>query len=168
MAYLTLQQLERHYGREEVAAALSRPESTEPTGPTDPGDQEEGSSTQNENPESLQTLFDQLENDARARVDGALAGRYQVPLAPPPDLVVSIMRRLVWYGCFRHGAPDYAARDMENAQRDLEGLAKGFLRLTESAPSTQVHGTGTGLLHKGAASDFEQETQQAYLWWHTN
>ena len=37
MAYLTLQQLERHYGREEVAAALSRPEPTDATNSIDPG-----------------------------------------------------------------------------------------------------------------------------------
>jgi len=67
--------------------------------------------------------------DAAALIDGYLKVRYQLPLASVPPMLKPIAADIVFYHLHPHGAPEEVRNRYRDAIRQLEGLAKGTLRL---------------------------------------
>lgn len=76
--------------------------------------------------------------DATALIDSYLAGRYQLPLANPPPILMRVSRDLVRYAA--DNAPDdTVTRRRDDAVKFLEALAKGNATLglpVEDEPET--------------------------------
>lgn len=102
-------------------------------------------------------VFDQAAADADAEIDGYLAGRYTLPLAGVPSILVRLACDIVRYRLFIDKAPEEVRKRYEDARRLLENLAAGRITLglpgagpapvpagdlVEIAPGRKVFGGG--------------------------
>lgn len=72
--------------------------------------------------------------DVDAEIDGYLSGRYVLPLAPVPRLVVRIACDMARYRLWREQASDEVRRRFEDARRLLEAIAAGRVRIGAAVP----------------------------------
>lgn len=111
MAYCTIDQLTERYGALMLQQLSDRAE----TAPGSPAIDAE--------------LFDRAISDGDALIDGYLFGRYQLPFANVPTLLVDLSQRVAIY--FAHGqvASDKIRKDYEDAVKTLERIAANTIRL---------------------------------------
>tara|TARA_R110002020_G_scaffold10801_22_gene41106 strand:+ start:28019 stop:28456 length:438 start_codon:yes stop_codon:yes gene_type:complete len=111
MAYCTIDQLTERYGAVMLTQLSDRAELA-PGGPSIDA-----------------ALFERAIADADALIDGYLFGRYQLPLAQVPTLLVDLSQRVAIY--FAHGqvASDKIRKDYEDAVKTLERIAANTIRL---------------------------------------
>ena len=105
MAYCSQAELEARFGSDEVADLLDRDNS----GAADTG------------------ALASAQADADALVDGYLAGRYSVPLASPPVIIVGIAASLVRFNLWGNNAPDEVRKRYDDAVARLKDIAAGRL-----------------------------------------
>lgn len=100
-------------------------------------------------------VFAQAADDAAAEVDGYLAGRYTLPLASVPPLLVRVACDVVRYRLQSDVPLEEVRKRYEDARRLLENLAAGRVtlglasaavapagNLVESMPGRKVFGGG--------------------------
>ena len=76
--------------------------------------------------------------DASALIDGYLASRYSIPLATPPDLLVSLCCDLARYALYVDAAPDVVVSRRDQAIAALRDIAAGRLRLDVGVEADSV------------------------------
>ncbi len=79
--------------------------------------------------ELVQTVLDGALADASATIDGYLAGRYALPLASIPQVLVPICCDLARYQLYDEQAGEQVSNRHKNAMRFLELLASGKVSL---------------------------------------
>jgi phage gp36-like protein len=67
--------------------------------------------------------------DATALIDGYLAGRYALPLATVPALVIDLAQRIAIYYAHSNVASEKIGKDYEAALRQLKDIASGLIKL---------------------------------------
>ncbi len=78
--------------------------------------------------------------DASALIDGALTGRYALPLADVPALLVGVCCDLARFALYDDAAPDLVRERKTDALARLRDLANGTLRLDLSTAETPRFG----------------------------
>lgn len=79
-------------------------------------------------------------DDADARIDGYLSGRYQVPLTTVPRLIVGIACDLARYFLYDDIVTDGVKKRFDDAIKMLESISKGSISLgTDSAQNAAQH-----------------------------
>lgn len=120
MTYATTEQLEDRFGRRLLIDLSDRADP--PAGDPDPD------------------VIDRALADADALIDGHLAGRYILPLAAIPPLVVDLALVIAIYKLHTFSPDPKIAEDYKMALHSLEMISKGTIRL----PSAGVEPPGTG------------------------
>lgn len=77
--------------------------------------------------------------DADAEIDGYLAGRYRLPLASTPAVLVRIASDIARYRLY-DSVPESIRKRYEDAVRDLKAIATGAIVIDENAPLTPTPG----------------------------
>lgn len=72
-------------------------------------------------------------DQAGTLIDGYVAARHAVPLAPVPALVQGIAVAIARYTLHRDGAPDYVVRDWNQAIAQLKDIQAGRLTIAGAA-----------------------------------
>lgn len=116
MAYATLDDLVARFGEQELIDQTDRVSGT------------------NVNTEVVTRVLD----DASAILDGYLAGRYALPLATVPALLVGLCCDLARYALYPDAAPDLVKERYQNALKLLARIADGTLQLGLSGPPAQA------------------------------
>lgn len=109
MSYATLQQLIDRYGARMLVGLSDRGELA--TGEID------------------LDVVDRALADADALIDGYLAGRYAMPLASTPPLVVDIAQRIAIWNLHTSATDDKIEADYKDARATLKDIATGAVRL---------------------------------------
>jgi phage gp36-like protein len=109
MSYATLQQLIDRYGQDVIVQVTDR--ATPPAGAID------------------QDVVDRALADTAALIDGYLAGRYQLPLATTPSLVIDLALQIAIYKLHRFAPDEKIKADYDAAMKMLRELAQGIVRL---------------------------------------
>lgn len=68
-------------------------------------------------------------SDTDAQIDGYLAGRYRLPMAQTPDLVVDLALQIAIYKLHRTSANEKIKDDYNAAVRALRDISAGVVRL---------------------------------------
>lgn len=118
MAYATSADLVERFGEEEIIQLSDRLASSALDQPV------------------LQRALD----DASALIDGTLAGRYALPLASVPALLVGLCCDLARFALYEDAAPDLVRERKTDALARLRDLANGTLRLERSTAETPRFG----------------------------
>ena len=79
-------------------------------------------------------VVERLLADASAMIDGYLIGRYSLPLAVVPPLLVGLCCDLARYALYPDAVPDMVRERYQNAARLLRELGSGVLQLGVAAP----------------------------------
>ncbi|MDF2232176.1 DUF1320 domain-containing protein [Albimonas sp. CAU 1670] len=109
MSYATLQQLTDRYGERMLVMLTDRGETA--TRQID-GD-----------------TVDRALADADALIDGYLAGRYALPLAETPPLIVDLAQRIAIWNLHTSAADEKIEADYKDARATLKDIASGAARL---------------------------------------
>lgn len=80
---------------------------------------------------------------ADAEIDGYLAVRFAVPLAPPPQLIVDFACTIARYKLYRDGAPDALRNAYRDAVAFLDRVAKGTATVPSATALASPSGGGT-------------------------
>jgi len=72
--------------------------------------------------------------EASAEIDAYLAGRYPLPLAPTPGVLVRLACDIARYRLYTDVVPEAVRKRYEDARRLLEGIAAGRVSLGLPAP----------------------------------
>lgn len=75
------------------------------------------------------TVLNRALADADARIDGYLSGRYQVPLAIVPHLIVGVTCDLARYALYDDIVTDGVKKRNDDAIKLLEAISKGVVGL---------------------------------------
>lgn len=88
------------------------------------------------------TPIDRALADADAEIDGALTGRYALPLASVPDLLVRIAADLARESLYINRPTETVTERAKTARSLLQGIARGTTRLDLPAaqPANSVQG----------------------------
>lgn len=81
--------------------------------------------------------------DTDGEIDGYLSGRYALPLAEVPPVLVWVASDISRYHLYDDAAPDQVRTRYEDARRYLEKVADGKVQLGLPASSGLVTVTGT-------------------------
>lgn len=126
MAYATLQQFIDKFGRDEAVMLTNLEDPTAEE--VDP------------------TVFERVRNDSSALMDSYLAGRYSLPFASPPQVLVPKCLDICRYFLDRNAAREDVRQRYEDVIRWLEMVAKGVVQLGLDTNNTQVKSnTGVGM-----------------------
>jgi phage gp36-like protein len=91
-----------------------------------------------------ETVVDRALTDADAVIDGYLAGRYQLPLAEVPPLVVDLAQVIAIYKLHPFEPDPKISKDYDQALKTLRDISQGVVRLPvagvepEAKPSSGV------------------------------
>lgn len=88
-------------------------------------------------------MMERALDDASAEIDVYLAGRYALPLAHVPTVLVRIACDIARYRLWADRASDEVRRRYEDARRMLELIAKGDVSIGADAPGTPTPVGGT-------------------------
>lgn len=110
MSYATKQQLIDRYGEEALIGLTDRAEP--PAGVID------------------DDVLARALADADAVIDGYLAGRYALPLATTPALIVDLAQAIAIHKLHRQVVPEKIDADYKDALRMLRDIAGGVIRLS--------------------------------------
>ena len=99
--------------------------------------------------------------DADALVNGYVAGRYAVPLAPVPDNVPRLACAVARYYLLGDAATEQARRDFEDALAWLKGVAAGSIPLPKAAEA-EVPATGGTPVTRTSAKRFGAANLEGY------
>ena len=80
-------------------------------------------------------VLDQAIADAGAEIDGYLAGRYQLPLAVTPSILVLYAGDIARYRLYDDGATEEVRKRYEDAIKFLRLAAEGKVRLRADEPA---------------------------------
>ncbi|BBL70331.1 gp436 family protein [Methylogaea oryzae] len=88
------------------------------------------------------TVLGQAIGDAAAEIDGYLSGRYQLPLASVPSVLVRIACDIARYRLYDQAAAEQVTKRYDDAVAMLRSIAKGELSLgTDGASAPTVANT---------------------------
>ena len=100
--------------------------------------------------------------DTDAAIDGYLAGRYALPLAETPALLVPIALAIAIYRLHPYSAEDKIADDYKMAIADLERIAKGTIRLPVAGIEPQGS-AASGVVTIDRERDFTPENMRGLI-----
>lgn len=120
MTYATLAQLTDRYGAQMLVNLTDR--AAVATGAID------------------EAVIDRALADTDALIDGYLAGRYVLPLAMTPPLLVDLAGAIAVWKLHAHKPDDKIEADYRDARKTLDAIARGDVRL----PVAGVEPAGTG------------------------
>jgi len=132
MAYATESDLIERYGAAELLAVADR----DGNGSADSG------------------MMERALDDASAEIDVYLAGRYALPLAHVPTVLVRIACDIARYRLWADRASDEVRRRYEDALRLLERIASGEVVLMQPGPDAPLPSAGTMVVAPGHARDW--------------
>jgi len=93
-----------------------------------------------------QTRVDEAVAQSDAEIDSYCGGRYQVPVAPAPELLKKLSVDIAIYNLYSRTVmtmPEVRGERYRNAIRQLEGIAKGLISLgVGSTPEPADSGSG--------------------------
>jgi phage gp36-like protein len=118
MAYVTQQQLIDRFGEAELIQLTDR----ENTGAIDA------------------VVLAQAIGDAGAEIDGYLASRYQLPIAPPPAILTLYAGDIVRYRLYDDGATEEVRKSYDDAIKFVRLVGEGKLRLGAAADEPVASG----------------------------
>lgn len=127
MAYATLADLMTRFGEREIVQLTD----TEQTGAPD------------------SVTVGRALGDADAEIDAALVGRYQLPMAPVPELLRRIACDLARESLYTDTVPDVVKNRGTTARRLLTSVANGTLRFEDAAPASVSAAKSDARIEKG-------------------
>lgn len=107
-----------------------------------------------------QDVIDRAIADAGAIIDGYLKVRYALPLSSVPPLLSPIAADVAFYHLHPHGAPDEVRSRYRDAIRQLEGLARGTVRLNVAGAEPTAPGERPRV--EGPERLFNRDTLKGY------
>jgi phage gp36-like protein len=107
-------------------------------------------------------LYARVIADADALIDGYLFGRYALPLAEVPHLLVDLSQRIALYFAFGQMAPDKVRRDYEDAIKTLTQISQGVVRLN-IAGAEPATGGGEGVITNEPERPLSAATLKGYI-----
>lgn len=99
-------------------------------------------------------MMERALDDASAEIDVYLAGRYALPLAHVPTVLVRIACDIARYRLWADRASDEVRRRYEDARRLLERIASGEVVLMQPGPDAPLPSAGTMVVAPGHARDW--------------
>ena len=105
------------------------------------------------------TLLTAVLSRADVLIDGYLAGRYALPLAAPPPVLVAVAADLARYWLYDDAAPEQVRKRYEDALACLKDVASGKVLL--ALPPVAVSPSGSPE-HSAPARRFTTETLARY------
>lgn len=142
MTYCTIDQLQARYGLPLLLQVSDRGD----TFPTEPD----------------QALFDRAIADADALIDGYLAGRYALPLAATPAILVDLSQAIAIYKAHPSVAAEKIRKDHDDALKILKGIAGGEIRL--DVAGVEPEGTASNeVLTNEPERPLSADTMKAYI-----
>lgn len=106
------------------------------------------------NGSAVSGMMERALDDASAEIDVYLAGRYALPLAHVPTVLVRIACDIARYRLWADRASDEVRRRYEDARRFLEALAKGDVRMGADSPGDAAPVVGTMTVAPARARDW--------------
>lgn len=85
-----------------------------------------------------QAVLDRAIADAGAEIDGYLAGRYALPLATVPTVLVRLACDITRYFLYDKAPPEQVAKRYDDAARFLRSVAKGEVALGADAAGVKA------------------------------
>ncbi|WP_220182316.1 gp436 family protein [Grimontia hollisae] len=107
--------------------------------------------------------LNQAIGDATAKIDSYLSGRYQLPLASRPDVLVQICADIARWSLYDDQLPEehQAARRYKEAVRYLEQVGKGVLSL-QLPDNTSPASNNTAMI-QSAGSVFARDSSKGFI-----
>jgi len=90
------------------------------------------------------TVIDAALADADALIDGYLFGRYALPLAAAPALIVTLAEAVTIYKLYTVSAPERVEADYRDALKALEKISKGEIKINAAGVEPASSG-GSGV-----------------------
>lgn len=101
--------------------------------------------------------------DASAVIEGHLAARYAMPLQTVPQILVDVCLKLWVWNLHLHTPTEKVKADYDQAMRLLRDIAKGDVRLPDSAGSEPAAAEGSGAEFTDRERDFTPETMKGFI-----
>ncbi|WP_278404858.1 gp436 family protein [Pseudoalteromonas ruthenica] len=115
------------------------------------------------NPDEVNvSVLEQALSDASAEIDGYLAGRYSMPLASVPTILVSHCCDIARYRLGSDHAPEVVKERYENALKFLRDVGKGVLSLGTSSTGAKPDTGDTAIIHSSGRV-FSREKSKGWL-----
>lgn len=143
MSYATLQQLIDRYGRDMLVALTDRLDP--PAGAID------------------EEIVARALSGADALIDGYLAGKYALPLAVTPPVLVPIAQALAIYDLHVTEPEKKVQNDYDNAVKRLAEIAKGVIQLTDAAGIEPAAPQGGGVQITDRERVFTPEAMTGFI-----
>lgn len=100
--------------------------------------------------------------DTDALIDGYLAGRYVLPLATTPPLLVDIALQIAIYKLHTYTANDKITADYKDAKASLDKIASGTIRLNVAGVEPTSSGAA-GVVTTDRERDFTPENMRGFI-----
>lgn len=143
MSYITTAQLIERYGSQILVDLTDRAEV--PTGAI------------------VQSVIDRALADADARIDAYLAGRYTLPMAEVPAVLVGLAGAITIYLLHVHQPGEKIRADYDDALRELDRLAKGHSRLVGAVGIEPAPVSGSGVLVTDRDRPFTADNMKGFI-----
>lgn len=109
-------------------------------------------------------VFDAAAEDADALINGYLQGRYTLPLATVPDLVVAIACDVTRYNLWGTRAPDEVRKRYEDAVAKLKDVAKGLIKLAlDDGTAAETASDSSGFAYEETERVFTASTLSGFV-----
>jgi phage gp36-like protein len=108
------------------------------------------------------TVVDRALADADALINGYLKGRYQLPLATTPQLLVTLAEAIAIYNLHTQIVPDKIRKGYEDALVTLKQIATGIVRLDVAGVEPPASGSN-GVRVNDRARDMTPDNLKGFV-----
>lgn len=109
-------------------------------------------------------VVDRALADADAEIDGRLLGRYALPLAETPPLLVDLAQRIAIYKLHRLSVSTKIEADYKDAMVTLDKIGRGDVRLPLAVAGGEPTGSGaSGVVTIDRQRDFTPENMRGFI-----
>ena len=107
-------------------------------------------------------MLDQALSDASAEIDGYIGGRYPLPLADAPPVLVRVCCDIARYFLHDEHAPERVAKRYDDAIKFLKSLGKGEISLVMPADAEAVESRDTAQITSDGRV-FDRDDSKAFI-----
>ncbi|UPJ65234.1 DUF1320 domain-containing protein [Bradyrhizobium sp. 191] len=100
--------------------------------------------------------------DTDAQIDGYLLGRYLLPLASTPDLIVDLAKAIAIYKLHRDSVADKIRDDYTDALKTLRDISNGTIRLNVAGVEPASSGA-SGVRTTDRPRDFTPDNLKGFI-----